>query len=195
MLENPRAGLSVSCDDSSNGPSLVGRISVGVPMSLMISDFPAVEARAVELGSRLPEGLVFLPTNFANAAAGDELRFLSEASTIAKILRGSGVSITRLSGRDHHEAFIHNRNQDWALPMIYIGSELLKQSPDMVTLALSALQDYVLEKFKGLTSSQTITAEVVIEDRRRKQTKRISYEGPPDGFREFTAMVKKLARK
>jgi len=164
-------------------------------MTITTSAYVAVPARAAELGSIIPAGLVFLPANFESAIPGEDFRFRGEASTVTKLLAVAGIPVNRLSTGQQRPAFIHNHSHDWTLPIIFVGTELLKQSPDILSAALGVIQDYVIDLFKGVTDARTITAEVVIEDRRAQQYKRLTYEGSPEGLRELTGAIKALSRK
>lgn len=164
-------------------------------MPVTISTFPSVPERAAALGCALPPGLVLLPADFETANPGDEFRFRGEASTVTKLLRNAGVPIARLGPPDHARAFIHNRSQDWVLPVIFIGTELLKQSPDLMSLTLDTIRDYVVDLFKGTAGKRDITAEIVVEDRRNGIYKRLQYSGPPQGLKELSAALKVMSRK
>jgi hypothetical protein len=158
-------------------------------------DFAAVPEQAAKLGFSLPQEITILPINFEIANLGDELRFRGEAVTIAKLLNGAGIEVSRLGANEGSEAFVHNKSHEWALPIIFIGSELMKTSPDLISLAFSTVQDYVLELFKGMSSGRTIKAEVVIERSKTRQYQKISYEGDPSGLKDFAKVVKAASKK
>lgn len=164
-------------------------------MTVEIADFPTVAVRVAELNCLLPNGLVMLPSNFSDVEPGAEFRFDGETSTAVKLLRAAGLPATRLNACDHKEAFIHNHSADWMLPIIFVGSEIMKTNPDMLSLAINVLQDYVLDRFKNINAKPTVKAQVVIENRRTKQTKCLTYEGNAEGLHELTAAVKALNRK
>lgn len=154
-----------------------------------------VAQRADELGVDLPPGPAFLPDNFEAAAADGTLHFHSEVTTLRKILAAGGINATGLGAGSHSHAFIHNRSHDWAMPVLFIGAELLKQNPDLISQALSLVQQYVIDRFKGITGGRAIKAELVVEDRKAGQYKRLTYEGPPEGLGELTKALKALGRR
>lgn len=154
-----------------------------------------VAQRAAELGAMLVPGLIFLPDNFESATTEDELRFHGEATTLAKIFRAQGLSVTRLGAESQPTAFIHNRSHDWAMPILFIGAELLKQNPDMISQALGLVQQYVLDQFKGVTGERKVVAELVVEDRKAGLYNRLTYDGPPEGLNTLAAALKALARR
>lgn len=164
-------------------------------MTTVTCDFAAVPEQAAKLGFPLPLGLTILPINFETAISGDELRFRGEALTIAKLLHGAGIEVARLGTNEGSEAFVHNKSHEWALPIIFIGSELMKTCPDLISLALSTVQDYVLELFKGMSNGRTIKAEVVIESSKSRKYRKISYEGDPSGLKDFAKVVKAASKK
>ena len=154
-----------------------------------------VARRASDLGAALPPGPVFLPENFDAAAVDDTLRFQSEVTTLRKILAADGIDAAGLGAGSHNHAFIHNRSHDWAMPILFIGAELMKQNPDLIGQALGLVQQYVVDQFKGMTGGRKIKAELVVEDRKAGQYNRLTYEGPPEGLGELTGALKALARK
>jgi hypothetical protein len=161
-------------------------------MTISQSDYPSVTDRAGELGVQLPGGLVFLPENFQTAEAGDELRFRGEATTVAKLFRQVGLTIERL-GTPDQSAFIHNKSHDWALPIIFVGAELMQQSPDVVRTAIELIRDHVVKLFEG-TADKKIKTEVVIEDRRRQRYQKITYEGDAAGLGEVAKLIGRMRR-
>lgn len=164
-------------------------------MAVQVSEFPSIQNNAAVLSCPMPPGILILPDNFEIAKQGDELLFAGEATTALKLLRHAGLPVAKLAGPEQVEAFVHNHDADWAFPLIFIGSELLKQSPDMVSLAISVLQDHVLDLFKGVKNRPKVKAEVVIEDRRTGHYKRLTYEGDAEGLRELTTTIKAMSRR
>jgi hypothetical protein len=163
-----------------------------IPMTIARSNYVSVPARAAALGYTVPDGLVFLPDNFEAAQEGDQLRLQGEATTISKLLRQEGILIERL-GPSSETAFIHNRSHDWALPIIFVGAELMKQSPDMIGTAIDVIRDYLIKLFEG-TAGKKIKAEIVLEERRGKRYQKITYEGDAEGLSELEKLCKRLIR-
>lgn len=160
-------------------------------MGINVEPFPSVPVLAAELQCELPTGLVFLPDNFASLNADDDLLFRGEATTVTKVLRGAGLQIEKLGNPARSSAFIHNKSHDWALPIIFVGTELLKNQPDIISLTLTAIQDYVLGLFKGVTRDRKITASIVVEHRKNGKFIKVDYEGEPDGLDAFAKIVKR----
>ena len=100
-------------------------------MTVKVSIFGSVLDRLHELGCAIPSGILILPDNFENAQQGDEWRFAGEAITALKLLRSAGLPANKLAGSEHVEGYVHNHSADWVLPIIFLGSEFLKQGPDM----------------------------------------------------------------
>ena len=165
-------------------------------MKTAISNYPSVAARAEELGLALPFGLVLLPVNFEIAQPGDELRFTAEAVTVGKILAQGGLGATRLGAETRPEVYIHNRSADWIIPLIFVGGELAK-TPDIFAAAIGLIQTYLIDHLKGPGSSggKKVKAEIVVENSKTGECRRISYDGDASGLKDLAKVVAAASRK
>lgn len=164
-------------------------------MKTTTSDFVDVPTRSAQLGCALPTGLTLLPNNFESAQPGEEFLFQGQTATVMKVLKAANITLAKFGSTARSEAFIHNKSHDWALPIIFIGYELMKQNPDLLGFVLSKIQDYALDLFKETVVGRHVKAEVVIETRRGRKYKKISYEGDPSGLKDFAKVVKAAARQ
>lgn len=163
-------------------------------MSINRSDFPSVSARAMELGTELPAGLVILPSNFDHAENGEALLFPKEALTVTKLLGAAGIPVSKLGGERSPAGYIHNRDASWIAPMIFIGAEIAK-NPDVITVTLSLIQEYLVEMFRGTKGDQTVAADVVIEYGKSGKCRKISYSGDVSGLKDFAKIVASANKK
>ena len=160
-------------------------------MTIVVEEHVSVRTRAEELGCRLPNGLAMLPENFSSAAAGDDLHFRSEAATVRKLLSEGGLDADRLMADRDRTMFVHNGSYDWAVPAIFIGSEVLKANPDVASVIVDLVRDHVKELFGGLKSDRRVSLEVVIENS-RGLCRKVKYEGDAEGLKDVNRIVRGL---
>ncbi len=160
-------------------------------MTTTIEDYLPVRARAQDLGCELSGGLVMLPENFGSAVAGDDLHFRSETSTVRKLLRAGGLEAERLRTDRDLTMFVHNRSYDWAVPAIFIGTEVLKADPDVVSVVIDLIRDHMKELFGGATGGRKVSLEVIVENGRGR-CRKVRYEGDAAGLKEVERIVRSM---
>ena len=159
-------------------------------MTVEINDYIDVEGRMEELGCSSTADVLILPDNFEDALNASEFRTSGLTPTIVKVLRSGGVSAALPKYNGSPPAFIHNKNHDWIVPTIYISSELMKTTPDLLSLAIDVIRDYALSLYKGIADKKTVKAEIVVEEAAGHSYKRVTYEGDVEGLRELLRVAK-----
>ncbi|MDB5584966.1 MAG: hypothetical protein JWR80_10142 [Bradyrhizobium sp.] len=159
-------------------------------MAITIDDYVDVAQQAQDLGSSLPPGLALLPRDFEKLTPGADFLFDGQATTLEKILRGRGVEVARLEAPGTGTAFIHNKSHDWVVPVMFIGSELLKSDPNLVSACIDIVKDHILERFKGINPK--IKASIVVERTHSKSSTRITYEGDAAGLGQLAKVIREL---
>ena len=158
-----------------------------------IDDYSDVRERSVALGCVLGDGLVFLPDNLEEVAAADELVVRGEVTTLRKVLMQGGLQsgvLANPGGRP--PGFVHNKSHDWAVPMIFVSAELMKNSPDMIGVAMDLIRDYAVSLLKGIGTDRTVKAEIVVERSSAGTFQKITYEGAVEVLSEITEMVARV---
>ena len=152
-------------------------------MSITVTDYVDVRAKAAELGCIVPEsGLTLLPVNFDSAATVAELRHASETSTLRKLLKGENLPLLDIVERGQRPPYIKNKSADLVLPTLFFSATFLSQNPALVSIALNVVSSYVYDRFRSLKPGRTVKCEIVIEDRKSDKYRRIAYEGTEDGL-------------
>ncbi|WP_285019585.1 hypothetical protein [Novosphingobium sp. fls2-241-R2A-195] len=161
---------------------------------ITISDYIDVRARVSALNCNLTPTVVFLPSNFEEAASTSQFVFRGELTSIQKILRFNGIDSSLIGDNivGQKPGYIHNKSHDWAAPIIFISAELLKTNPDLISLAIDTIRDHVASLFKTLSPSKKVKAEIVIERDGDKSFKKITYEGDVAGLSTIADMVAKI---
>jgi hypothetical protein len=159
-------------------------------MPVQITDYVDVEGRMQELGCIAPAGLAILPANFGDVACPSEFLTSGTAPTIIKVLRRGGVEAGLVQADDNRPGFVHNKSHDWVVPAIYISAELLKTSPDLVSIAIDLIRDYAVSLYRGIANKKVIKAEIVVQQSDSHTYKRLTYEGDVEGLRELAQIAK-----
>lgn len=165
-------------------------------MTISVSDYPSVADRISTLGCEFPEsGVALLPLNFESATSIAEFRQPSEASTVKTLLRTAGLPYAELVQRDQRPPYVHNNAFEWLAPTMFISVGVLSQNPNVASVALSVLANYVTDFFKGRGKDAAVKLDVVVETTKTKTCKRISYEGSPEGLRELADVIREISNE
>lgn len=149
-----------------------------------------VRARAAVLGCALGNALTFLPDNLEGVATADDLVIRGEVTSLRKVLMHGGVPSSVLAGDGARPpGFVHNQSHDWAVPVIFVSAELMKTSPEMISVAIDLIRDYAVSLFMGSGTDRRVKAEIVVERTKDGTFQKITYEGPAAGIGEITKMV------
>ncbi len=161
--------------------------------AITVEDYLDVPARADALGCALGNVLTFLPDNFESAASADDFLVRGEVTTIRKVLKAGGVASAVLSAEQARPAgFVHNKSHDWAVPVLFIGSELLKTSPDLPGMAIDLIRDYATGLFTGSGKDRQAKVEIVVERSKQRSYRKISYEGDVAGLDTLAQVITEL---
>ncbi len=159
-------------------------------MSTKITDYANVEQRIKELDCIYPDGFALLPVNFESASSITDFRTVAEAATVKTLLRSAGLPHDDIVERAARPPYISNHSYDWVAPTLFISAALLSQSPHLVSVALSAIANYLTDFFKGDTAEKSIKMNIVIERAINHSCKKVSYEGPPEGLKELAEIIR-----
>ena len=163
-------------------------------MAVVASDYINVVRRATELDCVAPSDLALITRYFETAEPRDELLHESHASTLRKLWRAAGVDATPVEPPDETFPEVSESAFDLLLPTIFVGSLLLSEDPDGVSLALGVVANYVTDFFKGITGERKVRLDVVVEEEPDRKYRRIRYEGPPAGVHTIVDIVRDTAR-
>lgn len=144
------------------------------------------------LGMTLPDGLTFLPAGFERLEVGAPIMFAGEATTLRKLFLARGIPADRPTAAGSDTAFIHNKSHDWVAPTIFIGAELLKTDPNLISACIDVIRERVTTLFGGLTGGKLIKASIILERSSKKSSTKISYEGDAAGLAELAKVLKAL---
>lgn len=161
-------------------------------MSVTVENYPDPNGRLSDGEAEGATRLLFVPNDLSEIESADGYVVRGEATTIAKILRNGGAPVGYLGGDGIKVRFAHNKSHDWAAPAIFVATELLKNSPDMLSIAIDLIRDYASNLFQGAGSDRVIKADIVVERQGSGTYCKVTYEGNPEGLHTITAMVEKV---
>ena len=162
-------------------------------MPVDISDYIDVKQRALELGCNVPTELAILPRNFDVAKSKDELVHQNPVPTIRVLWRRAGISETRIEKEGDRFPYVKEKEfGGWLGPVIFVGSSLLKQSPEAVSLALGVISNYLAGWYSVIGGEQKVKLDIVVEQTEGGGYKRIEYEGDVEGLKELPPIVRRV---
>ena len=162
-------------------------------MTIELFDFADVEERARTLGCQIPAGIALLPRNFEQAESKDDFLHESSAPTIRILFRSNGIEETPLEGEGERFPQISEKAfREWLGPTLFCGAALLSQNPEIISVALGVISNYLTDWFKGIPGEKNAKLNIVVETRKRT-CKRIHYEGPVSGLQELPKIVREIS--
>jgi len=159
-------------------------------MRIKFEEYVDVEAKLLELGCHPAIGLAVLPENFQSVAKIEDFRQHSETATVKKLLRAAGLELTDPVDRAQRPPYVQNNAADWVGPTLFVSSALWLQNPQVISIALGVIANYLTDIFRG-TDTKTVKLNVVVQKSNARKYTRISYEGGASGI----AALEKVLRK
>lgn len=87
---------------------------------------------------------------------------------------------------------IEQRSIDWFGPTLLFTTAALTQNPELVSISINVLSNYISDFFKG-QKEPNIKLNVMIQKSKAEYTK-INYEGPKEGLIEIENLIAKLKK-
>ena len=157
--------------------------------STSITEYINVRERLEELGCILDEGFVLLPINLENAESVSEFRQRAESATVKTLLKSASLPCSQIFPLAERPAYVVNHSMEWVPPTLFLTATLVSQHPDYVAIALELIADYLTTTFPRIGRKKDIKLEIVVEKDEKGTSRKISYEGPPEGLKELAKIV------
>jgi hypothetical protein len=164
-------------------------------MKYIVEDAPLVAERAATLGCAIPDGLALLPLNFDTAATAADFLYDSPAATIRTLFRINQIPLQDILPPGTQRRHLSYKNADWVGQTLFIGSALLSDNGNLLSLALGVLSNYLTDFFKGMGKAPAIKMDLVIEKTHDRTYKRLKYEGTPEGLASLPEIIMALANE
>ena len=161
-------------------------------MTTNISDYIQVFEKIDELGCSYSGGIAILPENFETATPATTVRQLMGTLTIKKIFRISNVPYSEIRRGNEKPSYIGYRAFEWVIPTLFFSAPLLLENPQIISVSLSVVANYLTDFFKGVGRKKNGKLDIVVEKNKSKICKKISYEGPIDGIKDLADVAKEI---
>lgn len=125
--------------------------------------------------------------------AVDATLFSTNSESVAKLLK-SRVVDTLLLPIDGTIRFRDERALTWLGPVIFISAALYSTNPDIVSVSLSVIANYLTDIFKGHSAEKRAKMTVIVETTPRSKYVRLEYDGPVEGLVHTGTILRDLDR-
>ena len=85
---------------------------------------------------------------------------------------------------------LEKRSIDWFGPTLLITTTALTQNPELVSITLNVISNYITDFFKG-SQEPDIKVSLLIQQSKTK-FKKLDYEGNKDGLKEIEKLIEQL---
>lgn len=160
---------------------------------IVVTEFLDVRECARAHGLSNVDAFAILPIGFEDGLSR-ELIIDQEATTIRKLLLQAGLGVQVLGTAEHKRTSVR-KSADLVLPILFVGASVWSQNPVAVQLAMDVISSYVTDYLKGLAPSKSVKLSIAVESTRKKTTKLLTYEGPPEGIGTLASVIKKVANE
>lgn len=162
-------------------------------MSTEVRDYVSVSEKLKSFGIPIPDGLAILPSNLATAQSIDDLRQHVESDTVRTLLKENKVAYVEIFDENNQPPYLQQYSFEWFGPTLFISASLLSQDPNLLSVTLGIITNYLYDLFKGSKGSKASLN--VVFQQVDGSYKEIRYSGPPDGLSKVAEMVKDLRGK
>lgn len=159
-------------------------------MSVEILDYVSVSEKLKSFGVSVPSGIAILPSNLATAASIDDFRQEVESDTVRTLLRANKITHTEIFDEDHQPPYLQQYSFEWFGPTLFISAGLLSHDPNILSVTLGVITNYLYDLFKGSKNGKA-SLDIIVEQS-SGSCKRIHYNGPPDGLSSIPEIIKGL---
>ncbi|WP_348995669.1 hypothetical protein ABFG95_06925 [Achromobacter sp. HNDS-1] len=161
-------------------------------MTAEIHDYVSVSEKLQNFGLSAPTGLAILPENLATATLVGELRQQVESDTVRTLWKEHGIPHVELFHQDNQPPYLQQYSFEWFGPTLFISAGLLSQNPNVLSVTLGIITNYLYDFFKGAKDSQASLN--IIYENADGSCKKIRYRGPPAGLNAVAEIVSKLGK-
>ena len=162
-------------------------------MNTEVRDYVSVSEKLRTFGISPPTGLAILPSNLAEATSVQDLRQQAESDTVRTLLTANKVAYVEIFDEDSQPQYLQQYGFEWFGPTLFISAGLLSQDPNVISVALGVITNYLYDLFKGAKDGKA-SLDVILQHA-DGSCKQIRYSGPPDGLSKVAEIVRDLEDK
>jgi len=166
-------------------------------MKIQVSDFVNVKAKAEALGCNIPTAITVMPYEFENAQSKSALCYEGAAQTLKRLFQDNGITQTPLEqeGEEFPSLLKESSVEEWIGPTVFVSFTLLSQNPNLISIALNVISNYLTDWFKGSGNKFILlnkaTLDLVVE-LKNGDCKKLHYEGTGSDLGQVADVVREL---
>ncbi len=139
---------------------------------------------------KLPGQISFLPENIETAQNKDDFIFTDSMIELNKYFKSNNLTLDVLGGDT--ELYRSRKYADIYLPAIFFSLSVISENPNLVTVTLNIISNYIYENLKGAIGQGKAHVEFHIESREKGKVKKIDYNGDAEGLKDLEKIIKAM---
>lgn len=159
-------------------------------MTAEVHDYISVSEKLATFGIATPTGLALLPGNLATAMSINDLRQHVESDTVRTLLEANNITYGEIFDEENQPPYLQQYSFEWFGPTLFISAGLLSNDPNVLSVTLGVITNYLYDLFKG-TKDGKATLDVIFQQA-DGSCKRVHYSGNPDGLSKVADVVREL---
>jgi hypothetical protein len=144
-------------------------------------DYVDVKKHGEKLGVTIPDAVVLLPLTFESAKSKSQLIDAPHTDTVRKLLEEQGIHAEKLKDDGQEYPPLVQHAVDWIGPTIFFTAAAISQNPEIVSIALGVISNYLTDFFKGAPKEER-RARLKIVKETEDGCKSFDYEGPAENL-------------
>ena len=136
------------------------------------------------------DSFLFLPENLFETNEHEKFIYSETATDLKKVFKSMQVPILYFS--KDKPLFRSRKSSDWFGPTIFIGFSLIANNPQIIGISMNLISSYLYDFLKGTISSKKVKFEIIVERKKGKEYKKISYDGNIEGIKELEKVINSL---
>jgi len=162
-------------------------------MPIEVRDYVSVSEKLQSLGAPAPGGLAVIPINLSTAKTIGDLRQHVESDTVRTLLKTNKIAHVEIFDEDNQPPYLQQYGAEWFGPTLFISAGLLSHDPNLLSVTLGVITNYLYDLFKGAKDGKA-SLDVIVQQP-DGSCKQVHYNGHPSGLSEVAAIVKSLEGK
>jgi hypothetical protein len=161
-------------------------------MNYKIENYNEIENKLDLLDSSSDNVFYFIPENINENINSSEYIYTETTTDIRKLFKSENIDIEYLT--NDRPLLRSRKSADWFGPTLFITFSLLSENSTMIGISLNLISSYLYDNFKGITGNKKVKFEIIIESKKKKEYKKINYEGSIEGIKELESLIKQLKK-
>ena len=131
-------------------------------MSVNVLDYIAVSEKLKSFGFSAPNGLAILPSNLPTATSIEDLRQHVESDTVRTPLTANKIAYDEIFDENNQPSYLQQYSFEWFGPTLLVSTNLLSQDPNLLSVTLGVISNYLFDLFKGAEHGKA-SLDVILE--------------------------------